>query len=74
MKQLTLRDRARLFLSTPEEFQVWYAEQEPMTLIIATKDKQFRSFVYWSYGWKVQILRFWFTMKSKIGTLIKLHG
>lgn len=72
--KMSARDRARLFLSTPEEFQVWYGEQDPRELIIANDDKQFQSFVYWSYTWKVRLLRFWFTIKHKMVTLIKLHG
>lgn len=60
---MTIRKRARLFLSTPEEFQVWYREQDSNWLIINADKKEFKDLVRMSYTWKVSTIRFCYKIK-----------
>jgi hypothetical protein len=63
-----------LLLSTPTRFQEWYVNQDPRELIIYGNEPRFRSFVFWSYKVKVNILRSLYKMKRSLSHVVDVKG
>lgn len=45
-------------------FQMWYASQPAKDMVFLGQNKEFKRFVFWSYTWKVKLLRLYYRIKQ----------
>jgi hypothetical protein len=69
---LSWKDKLEVYLFTPAQFHEWYSRIDSRWLIIHGESKEFKQFVYLAYGWKRDLLRYWFIFKRRLVTVFDL--